>query len=197
MDANNQEFFFHVYNLLGLQVALGELQKAAGPDQRVTARADRLDAPDVNRKYYTGVWDSRDGTFIKWLSSAADASGIQDPDGLTEEADVNAASIAPERVVLHSASNSFSSAGVDVEADKVVINAFGSYAYWIEDEGVKAKGRCCVRIVWRLCPWCRVRKKRLQAGRGLRSVRSIWRPRCAGRGGRGRRRPRVGSPASR
>ena len=41
--------------LLGLQVALGELQKAAGPDQRVTARADRLDAPDVNRKYYTGV----------------------------------------------------------------------------------------------------------------------------------------------
>lgn len=125
--------------LLGLQVALGELQKAAGPDQRVTARADRLDAPDVNRKYYTGVWDSRDGTFIKWLSSAADASGIQDPDGLTEEADVNAASIAPERVVLHSASNSSSSAGVDVEADKVVINAFGSYAYWIEDEGVKAK----------------------------------------------------------
>ncbi|WP_309398517.1 hypothetical protein [Cerasicoccus maritimus] len=44
--------------LLGLQVALGELQKFAGPDQRVTARAD-LEYGDANANaYWVGVYGS-------------------------------------------------------------------------------------------------------------------------------------------
>ena len=42
---------------LALMLALGELQRSAGPDQRVTARADILDDKIANPKI-TGVWES-------------------------------------------------------------------------------------------------------------------------------------------
>ena len=124
--------------LLGLQVALGELQKAAGPDQRITATADRLvDANGVaaGHQYYTGVWNSTDGTFIKWLATAANANGELDSTGLINELDVNTASVAPESVVLHTAFDGTQ----DVAVDKVSFEPSTAYAYWIGDEGVKAK----------------------------------------------------------
>ncbi len=121
--------------LVGLQVAIGELQKSVGPDQRVTARADRLPAPNANRQYYTGVWDSTNGDFVQWLASAADANGIQDPTALKNEADVNAASLAPESIVLHRSIDGTE----DVTADKVELEPSTAYAYWVADEGVKAK----------------------------------------------------------
>ena len=42
---------------LALMLAIGELQKHAGPDQRVTARADVIDENIANPRL-TGVWDS-------------------------------------------------------------------------------------------------------------------------------------------
>lgn len=57
--ANNQNLPKARQNtLFALNVALGRLQETAGPDQRVTARAD-IDATAVetNRRW-TGVWDS-------------------------------------------------------------------------------------------------------------------------------------------
>ena len=124
--------------LLGLNVAIGELQKTAGPDQRITATADRIvDANGVaaGHQYYTGVWNSTDGTFIKWLATAADANGELDPNGLINELDVNTASVAPESVVLHKAFDGTQ----DVAVDKVSFEPTTAYAYWIADEGVKAK----------------------------------------------------------
>ena len=51
--------------LFGLNVALAQLQKTAGPDQRVTARADILDSnpntvqtDGVAQPYWTGVWQT-------------------------------------------------------------------------------------------------------------------------------------------
>ena len=62
--------------LLGLQVALGELQKNAGPDQRVTATAGIVNgvAADGSTQHYTGVWSSEPNIpaanrFIQWLVS--------------------------------------------------------------------------------------------------------------------------------
>lgn len=121
--------------LLGLNVAIGELQKTAGPDQRITARADRLAAPNANRQYYTGVWDSTDGSFIQWLSSVADADGLQDPDGLGNEADVNDAPANLRSLVLHKSVDGTD----DVVVEKVSFESSMAYAYWVEDEGVKAK----------------------------------------------------------
>ena len=45
--------------LLGMQVALGELQVAAGPDQRITANAAILDEVHATKANYTLVWDSQ------------------------------------------------------------------------------------------------------------------------------------------
>ncbi|MCX6866865.1 MAG: pilus assembly PilX N-terminal domain-containing protein [Verrucomicrobia bacterium] len=74
---------------LALMLALGELQKNAGPDQCVTARADVLDANIANPRI-TGVWKSweikatappatseyektaRDAKFQGWLVSGTD-----------------------------------------------------------------------------------------------------------------------------
>ena len=74
---------------LALMLALGELQISAGPDQRVTARADVLDAAIANPNL-TGVWQSweilatappaaadydraaRDARFLGWLVSGGD-----------------------------------------------------------------------------------------------------------------------------
>lgn len=59
---------------LALMLAIGELQKHAGPDQRVTARADILGDGnfDPSAKFWTGVWDTTDPTAEpKWLVSGA------------------------------------------------------------------------------------------------------------------------------
>lgn len=74
---------------LALMLAIGDLQKAAGPDQRVTARADVIDGNNANPRL-TGVWKSRkidgaalptpqdyqktarDAAFLGWLASSVD-----------------------------------------------------------------------------------------------------------------------------
>ena len=63
--------------LLGLQEALGVLQSAAGPDQRVTATGSLWATPSVGTAHLVGVWSSvdgdadglPDGTFQRWLVS--------------------------------------------------------------------------------------------------------------------------------
>lgn len=64
--------------LFALNVALGQLQKYAGPDQRVTARAEILAAsPATGNAMWTGVWGnsqpssavSSTGTLLNWLVS--------------------------------------------------------------------------------------------------------------------------------
>jgi hypothetical protein len=47
---------------LALQIAIGELQRNAGPDMRVTASADILDASSPSNLAVTGVWKSWEGS---------------------------------------------------------------------------------------------------------------------------------------
>ncbi len=74
---------------LALMLAIGDLQKSAGPDQSVTARADVIPANSAN-PHLTGVWKSweikatappspteyekaaRDAKFLGWLVSGTD-----------------------------------------------------------------------------------------------------------------------------
>ncbi|WP_309386236.1 hypothetical protein [Cerasicoccus frondis] len=125
--------------LLGLQIALGELQKSAGPDQRVTATADLVDglADDTHRRW-TGVWDvsNRDpfvpfssATQVDWLISGKDLSGN----------DLIPGGEVLNPVMLHEdASNPSNEVVVGLES---INNQWGNghYAYWVADEGVKAK----------------------------------------------------------
>ena len=129
--------------MLGLNVALGKLQQTAGADQRVTARGDLISDSDGNpiadpsRKYLTGVWDTTDGSFKRWLASVADGNGDPDPNGLQAEKDVLVAASGDETVRLFTIDTV---PDEDVIVDKVNFeDGLRKYAFWVADEGVKAR----------------------------------------------------------
>ncbi|MGE9295436.1 MAG: hypothetical protein ACQKBV_04025 [Puniceicoccales bacterium] len=110
---------------LGLLVALGELQSAAGPDQRVTARAEILG--DINfhsqNRYWTGVWNTTNmNADPVWLVSGRREVDILDDTLLAGDGFFGP--IASRHV----------RAGKEPVSDLV---GTGSYAYWVSDEGVK------------------------------------------------------------
>ncbi len=123
---------------LALMLAIGELQKSAGSDQRITAAAAILPTAKPaapGRAHWTGVWDTSEfnptkpstKAFMRWLvsdtpSSPADATATAGTDDLLVYQGKDAAT--------------------SVRVPKVVINTgssnAGTYAYWVEDEELKA-----------------------------------------------------------
>ena len=135
---------------LGLMLALGQLQKHAGPDQRVTARADILDKNSPN-PHLTGVWESwqikpdappspseydsvRTDKFLGWLASSEDGKAHSELDfagkGATEPATLwgegSLGSTAPAKDHVKASRVSFSSKD-------------GNFAWAVMDEGMKAR----------------------------------------------------------
>lgn len=123
--------------LLALRVALDELQRHAGPDDRVTGMAGIRGIPagaGQPARHWCGVWRA-DGTFVAWLASGAEGQSIPSLTG-------------PDSVALLS-TGAFGADGTDkehVRVRKVPIEEIdprgerrvtGHYAYWIGDEGVK------------------------------------------------------------
>ena len=155
---------------LGAMVALGDLQRYTGPDQRVTARSDILIAPGVSgpagQQKWTGVWSSKeitndsldqddglDGRQARWLVSGNEKSGLiinpniplsGDTVGLaTAATGPGTGSVKDYGGLLDSEGNVIDRDDT-VKAPKVEIlgdnNAqVGHYAYWVSDEGVKAR----------------------------------------------------------
>lgn len=141
-----------------LTLALGRLQEAAGPDERITARADLLGA-DVKRPRLTGVWKSRafdvaqppgptDGEratkermFEGWLVSSAD------PATTRSHAFVERTSAG--RKVLMLGQGTLGSEAKDedrVEAEIVPVDGSRDGLAWVvADEGVKAR----INTTWR------------------------------------------------
>ena len=140
---------------LGLMLALGELQRGMGPDQRVNALAERdLPSGDLetsNRRYWTGVlqgWTGPDGetlvgqaaesrpvpVFRRWLVSAADPDGSL-PEWIFER-DSGLSETLPDPVALVGSGDDFA----EVRAGKVGIEEgeAGAYAWWVGDENAKA-----------------------------------------------------------
>ena len=153
--------------LLGLQEALGQLQAAAGPDQRVTATGSLSANAGTGTEHLVGVWNSEDrngdgkpdGSFEGWLVSRADPTEVANvafidgnnmPINTVENTDGTVAytSTADDHVILVGAgstqqdpNNPDSMQGV-VAQKKDLLDAdadvSGCYAWWIGDEGVKA-----------------------------------------------------------
>jgi hypothetical protein len=136
---------------LGLLLALGELQKNAGPDQRITARADILDEGIANPRL-TGVWKSweikpdtppspsdyedgaRDEKFLSWLASSADGSAQT----RTDFADKPAAE--PETLWGKGSLGEDAQDKDLVTAERVQLSkGDGAFAWAVMDEGVKAR----------------------------------------------------------
>lgn len=121
--------------LLGLQVAMGQLQQYAGPDQIATARAD-IKGASVTHPYWTGVWD-KDGTLLTYLVSGneknTEALKYDETSALSENRTDTNAGIVLDR-------NNHTDEEILAKLVKFEdANNAGGYAYWISDESVKAK----------------------------------------------------------
>ncbi|MFH1500077.1 MAG: hypothetical protein ABII82_19905, partial [Verrucomicrobiota bacterium] len=140
--------------LFALNIALGQLQQAAGPDQRVTATAEIDPTAVVTNRRWTGVWDSDPdsdtyGERLAWLVSG------NTPDVTTAPADPDASSDTVRLVGEASADLSTTAASdqnrVDVPLQDIRSDAVpglaaitgghrvGRFGYWVGDEGVKAR----------------------------------------------------------
>ncbi|CAA6677704.1 MULTISPECIES: hypothetical protein [unclassified Lentimonas] len=140
--------------LLALNVAFGHLQEAAGADQRITATADVLssaassvgfEAADGNQQW-VGVWNnsttdhqvptaSRDEPsgsnpdgFLGWLISG-------DIIGVSDQLDLVATALTTDQSIVVFDSDD---ADESVRVPLVETDSNTAYAYWVEDEGVKA-----------------------------------------------------------
>ncbi len=140
---------------LGLMLAIGELQKSVGPDQRITATATILGdsenaytsgaQPSAGHGAWTGVWKSdtapvtpattasynpatpNQREFVRWLVSS-NRSSLND---------VAAAAATDDHLIFEGDEDETS-----VKVSKVAVTGSsgkpGSYAYWVSDEAVKA-----------------------------------------------------------
>ncbi len=128
---------------MALMIAIGELQKTVGLDQRVTARADIKEGVDPSKRYWTGVWDVKgwnpedpeSRTFVNWLVSSPE------PNLLTDEDDVLQAETGTDLVTLvGKGSVTDPSEYVKVQRVNVSKNGVfkGSYAYCVSGEASKA-----------------------------------------------------------
>jgi len=119
---------------LALMIAIGELQKHAGPDQRVTARAEILGDGnyDSAAKFWTGIWDTTNSTAEPiWLVSGKAQDASTGPaNGITLQAAYDANGDG-----LFNAKNEYPA--VEVEPVDIDSNS-AEIAWWISDEGVKA-----------------------------------------------------------
>ena len=137
---------------MALMIALGELQEAAGPDQRVTATASLLGdsgnthtsgtTAEDGKKHWVGVWNTSGyspatpdtKTFVRWLVSGSDDDAGDNLDSLTAAG----SAVGSDDVVIFEGAD----AAGTVKVPKVEVATTGGntsyYAYWVEDEGVKA-----------------------------------------------------------
>jgi hypothetical protein len=197
---NNQKLAHARQNALtGLNIALGQLQRTAGPDQRVSAAADLVAATDKTgatthadggivvqegARYWTGVWGNANApfatssqrSFLNWLVSGNEAvsvtvradGSIQSVSGAPDYTPVKAIGalsgvsaetttlkigtqparllvgggtvaattdyvVAP-RVALTAPTNQIPGLG-----DGTASTEIGGYAYWVGDQGIKAR----------------------------------------------------------
>ncbi len=139
---------------LAMMLAIGELQKSIGPDQRITAPSGILDSDPttpaengVSNKHLTGVWNARDAateTLDRYNTTAPDYNRDKPNfrSWLVSNAkleDVEQLGFASNGVLINP-TNLQGSRNPDlvVRAGKVPVKG-GSYAWWVGDENCKAQ----------------------------------------------------------
>ncbi len=140
--------------LMALNIAIGRLQTAAGPDQRITATADIVSGRDINKKYWTGVWNASTAGAdknIAWLVSGTAPAGSG---GVTTALSAASGNTLVDLVGANSTDISVPTLPTPPTGNRVQVEtqpitsavpglsgtpAIGNYAYWVGDEGVKAK----------------------------------------------------------
>lgn len=114
---------------LAMMIAIGQLQKEAGPDQRVTGSAEIVGSD--NNPYWTGAWkagrNSGDSQPV-WLVSGSN------PDPARALDDSNSAVLA-NPPASESSRKELRAEYVTIEGDQLD----GRYAYWVGDEATKVR----------------------------------------------------------
>ncbi len=146
---------------LALMMAIGEVQKNAGPDQRITARADIFDTDPATKSKnprLTGVWKSwdikatnppspaeyekaaRDAKFLGWLTSSLDNKASQ-VDFAKNTTLATTGSPAPAVALWDKGSLGTTATATDiVVATKIPTSpSRGALAWAVMDEGVKVR----------------------------------------------------------
>ena len=141
---------------LALTMAIGQLQKNLGPDNRISATAE-LVSPDTTNPHITGSWNSwkfdpntpptaqeytqagKSDKFLGWLASSQDSAESDDMAVIPGEGDANSITLLSDTL-----SNATDTSN-EVRAETVLIQGresgevTGAYAYAVLDEGVKAR----------------------------------------------------------
>jgi hypothetical protein len=128
--------------LLGLSLGLGELQRQAGADTRLTGMAGvtgiAANAANTTR-HWCGVWEQANGAFVCWLASGAQTAG-----GAAVQSSLTAVELIGANTVGAAAANSeHVIAGklpivlTDTATAPGVPVTVGSYAWLVADEGAK------------------------------------------------------------
>jgi len=145
--------------VLGLQIGLGELQAAAGPDQRITAPAELLVDTEDGRGRWTGVWRSPlavgaagdplpepdeatpEPAVLAWLVSGNEdvAPGDPFPEGPDESVDNTELQDGNVWLLGDAADAREPKDRVQLPARSVDASGENHYAWWVGDEGVKAR----------------------------------------------------------
>jgi Tfp pilus assembly protein PilX len=116
---------------MALSLALGELQKQAGPDQAITASSAILPGK-VEQTGWTGTWSNApnaDPKEVRWLVSG------DRPDPLSTGAEESLTLVDPSGATGSSDPVKAPAVTIDVQGQ----TPQGRYAWWIGDEGVKAR----------------------------------------------------------
>jgi hypothetical protein len=130
--------------LLGAYIAVGNLQKYAGSDQRVTATADILNDADPTKAKLTGVWDADPAspTYeepLDWLVSRDPAATFnaatyqQTATSSTDDIEL----VSARRVGDLDEVEAVRATPVNITGSDGSVS--GQFAYWVGDEGVKAR----------------------------------------------------------
>ena len=117
--------------MVGLRTALGRLQQAAGPDQRVTATAESTGA--VNHPHWVGVWRTDTGSTApeRWLVSG----NSPDPHGPADVSRETAILVRGDDSVSMQVLAPLELLSVANGSDRVR----GGFAYFVADQGMKAQ----------------------------------------------------------
>ncbi|MEO5715296.1 MAG: hypothetical protein ABIT37_17595, partial [Luteolibacter sp.] len=140
---------------MALMLAIGDLQKNAGPDQRITARAD-VDSSNSTNPRLTGVWKSwdikatsppspsdyekaeRDKKFVGWLASSVDgkASGQI---GFAKNTTTSPVTLWGKGSLGGTATATIPPADIVTAAKVPTEPSKGAFAWAVMDEGVKVR----------------------------------------------------------
>jgi hypothetical protein len=139
--------------ILGLQVALGNLQSMTGADTRVTANAEIVPAVALaadaspllqgGNRHWTGVWHSETGAFLGYLTSGYEDAATEDvAKDFSANFDVNGNLATGTNAKLVGEGSTVSTAGFIAAPKGNVVGAddevAGNYAWWVGDLGARA-----------------------------------------------------------